>query len=187
MKGLCPVYHFLSFYINDLNSDRLLVSVTSQVSRDRRQKFQEHLYLIAISLDVTWFVTSFSVNHSISNRIVLKVVRCFIYEPRHEKPGFLHMPKQRRRSACGNREADQRLCFRYTARFVSDLVGNTEDRFSHNEAQLYHWPEVSLTIKIDKSRARSYAFPTIYHANLRKIIGVDLFSLFFLNRIFQDF
>ena len=58
----------------------------------------------------------------------------------------------------GNREADQRLCFRYTdstipllyirnfkplailcgctARFVSDLVGNSEDRFSHNEAQM---------------------------------------------------
>ena len=57
-----------------------------------------------------------------------------------------------------NREADQRLCFRYTestipllyipnfkplailcgctARFVSDLVGNSEDRFSHNEAQM---------------------------------------------------
>ena len=59
----------------------------------------------------------------------------------------------------GNREADQRLCFRYTdstipllpkseissspaifsgctAWFVSDLVGNPEDRFSHNEAQI---------------------------------------------------
>ena len=59
----------------------------------------------------------------------------------------------------GNRKADQCLCFRYTdstipllpesskfkplaifsdctARFVSDLVGNPEDRFSHNEAQL---------------------------------------------------
>ena len=59
----------------------------------------------------------------------------------------------------GNREADQRLCFRYTdsttpllpkyeilkplaifcrrtARFVSDLVGNPEDRFSQNEAQI---------------------------------------------------
>ena len=52
----------------------------------------------------------------------------------------------------GNREADQRLCFHYTdstirlllntkfqafsctARFVSDLVGNSEDRFSHHEA-----------------------------------------------------
>ena len=60
----------------------------------------------------------------------------------------------------GFHEADQRLCFRYmdstisllpkskifkplaifcgcTAWFVSDLVGNPEDRFSHNEAQIY--------------------------------------------------
>ena len=59
----------------------------------------------------------------------------------------------------GNREADQRLCFRYidstiplllkyknfkslailygcTARFVWDLVGNPEDPFSHNEAHI---------------------------------------------------
>ena len=57
----------------------------------------------------------------------------------------------------GNREADQRLCFRYTdstipllskskmlkplaifsdcpVRFMLDLVGNPEDWFSHNEA-----------------------------------------------------
>ena len=60
----------------------------------------------------------------------------------------------------GNREADQRLCFRYidrsipllpkirnfkplsifcgcTARFVSDLVGNPEDRFSHNRSEAH--------------------------------------------------
>ena len=62
----------------------------------------------------------------------------------------------------GNREADQCLCFRYTdstipllsksempsldryltvfcgctARFVSDLVGKPEDRFSHNKAHI---------------------------------------------------
>ena len=34
-------------------------------------------------------------------------------EPRHEKTGFLHMPKQRRRSASLYREADQHLCFPY--------------------------------------------------------------------------
>ena len=62
----------------------------------------------------------------------------------------------------GNREADQRLFFRYTdrtipllpksvisslqpllcgctVRFVSDLVGTPEDRFSQNEAQLYDY------------------------------------------------
>ena len=60
----------------------------------------------------------------------------------------------------GDREADQRLCFRYidstlpllpkiqssktlaifcggTARFVLDLLGNLEDRFSRVEAQIY--------------------------------------------------
>ena len=38
-----------------------------------------------------------------------------IYEPRYEKTGFLHKRKQRRRSASRlHREADQRLCFRYT-------------------------------------------------------------------------
>ena len=54
----------------------------------------------------------------------------------------------------GNREADQRLCFRYTdstirllpkpeissrsctARFASDQVRIPEDRFSHNEAHM---------------------------------------------------
>ena len=43
----------------------------------------------------------------------LTAVRCFwksLNEPRYEKTGFLHMRKQRR----SNREADQRLCFRYT-------------------------------------------------------------------------
>ena len=63
----------------------------------------------------------------------------------------------------GNREADQRLCFRHTdstiplrsqseissfcgctARFVSDMVGNTEDRFSHNDAHI-------LSSKSDKN------------------------------------
>ena len=64
---------------------------------------------------------------------------------------------------CGNkdadqlREADQRLCFRsidctctipllskyeissLSPWFVWDLVGNPEDRFSHNEAQVIVW------------------------------------------------
>ena len=63
----------------------------------------------------------------------------------------------------GNREADQRLCFRYsdpstlliqnfkpldifcdcTARFVWDLVGNPEDRCPHNEAHII--PSVTVT------------------------------------------
>ena len=41
-------------------------------------------------------------------------VLCII-EPRHEKTNNLHMRKQRRRSASRlHREADQRLCFRYS-------------------------------------------------------------------------
>ena len=39
------------------------------------------------------------------------------YEPRREKTVFLHMRKQRRRSA-SDCEADQRLCFRYKDRTI---------------------------------------------------------------------
>ena len=69
----------------------------------------------------------------------------------------------------GNREADQRLCFRYTdstipllpkykifkplavfcdrvARFVSDLVGNPEDQLSHNEAEMLDIETIDHTL-----------------------------------------
>ena len=70
------------------------------------------------------------------------------------KPVFCNCDNKDADQLRGNREADQRLCFRYTdgaipllfkllaifccrtAWFVSDLVGNPEDRFSHNVAQL---------------------------------------------------
>ena len=47
-----------------------------------------------------------------AGRVVLRWCGSFFhhtrtYEPRHEETGFLHMRKQRRRSA------NQRLCFRY--------------------------------------------------------------------------
>ena len=71
----------------------------------------------------------------------------------------------------GNREADQRLCFRYTditipllpkirifkplaifcgctARFVSDLFGNPEDRFSCDAAQIMY--ELGLADDVEK-------------------------------------
>ena len=74
------------------------------------------------------------------------------YEPRHEKNGCLHMRNKDADQLRGNREADQRLCFRYTestipllpkskdfkllanfcnctTRFVSDLVGNPKTGF----------------------------------------------------------
>ena len=73
------------------------------------------------------------------------------------KPAFCICENKDADQLRGNREADQRLCFRYidstipllstyenfkplaiicdsTARFVWDLVGNPEDRFSQNEA-----------------------------------------------------
>ena len=75
------------------------------------------------------------------------------------KPDFCICENKYADQLRGYREADQRLCFRYidstipllflirnfkpltifcdcTDRFVSDLVGNPEDRFSHNEAQM---------------------------------------------------
>ena len=68
------------------------------------------------------------------------------------KPAFCICENKDADQLRGNREADQRLCFRYTdstipllpkseissctARFVSDLVGNLKDQFSHNEAQI---------------------------------------------------
>ena len=67
----------------------------------------------------------------------------------------------------GNREADQRLCFRYrdsttpplpkpqaifcgcAAQFVSDLIGNPEDRFSHNEAHMKTMMVCICTVQSD--------------------------------------
>ena len=70
------------------------------------------------------------------------------------KPDFCICENKDADQLRGNREADQRLCFCYmdsaipllskplaifsdcSARFVPDLVGNPEDRFSQNEAHL---------------------------------------------------
>ena len=46
-------------------------------------------------------------------------------KPRREKTGFLHMRKQRADQLRGNREADQRLCFRYTDSTIP-LLSRTE-------------------------------------------------------------
>ena len=78
------------------------------------------------------------------------------------KPAFCICENKDADQLRGEREADQRLCFRYadstipllprnfkslaifyncTARFVSDLVENPEDRFSHNEAHITEVPQ----------------------------------------------
>ena len=71
------------------------------------------------------------------------------------KPAFCICENKDADQLRGNRKADQRLCFRYTdsaiplaifcsctAWFVSDLVGNLEDRFSQDEA---HMVEATLS------------------------------------------
>ena len=61
-------------------------------------------------------ITKFSKNFCWSRHLgqLIKVKKQLKYEPRCEKTGFLHMRKQRRRSASRYREIDQRLCFHYT-------------------------------------------------------------------------
>ena len=85
----------------------------------------------------------------------------------------------------GDREADQRLCFRYmdstipllskseifcgcTARFVSDLVRNPEDRFSHNEANMIHDIIIILATKRNASSKMLKNLLNEYHACSRQ-------------------
>ena len=76
-----------------------------------------------------------------------------------KKPDFCICENKDADQLRGNREADQRLCFRYidpstllirnykplaifcscTARYLSDLVVNPDDRFSQNEAHIGHF------------------------------------------------
>ena len=80
------------------------------------------------------------------------------------KPYFCICENKDADQLCGNRTADQRLCFRYidspipllskseissvfhghTAQFVSDLVGNPEDRFCPDAAHIcFHTASLS--------------------------------------------
>ena len=99
------------------------------------------------------------------------------------KPFFLHM------------QADQRLCFRYTdstipllpkplailcdctARFVLDLVGNPEDRFSHNEAQFVH--------QIEFDNSTSFVFTD--RSNVVLLIWCSVFACFGVSFFFKYF
>ena len=83
----------------------------------------------------------------------------------------------------GNREADQRLCFCYTdntiplvyilnpkfqasshllwlySRFVSDKVGNPEDRFSHNEAHIFQDNSNKMFLMMDFKKTGTAKLP----------------------------
>ena len=83
---------------------------------------------------------------------VIEDTATFVNEPHREKTSFCICENKDTDQLRGNRKADQRLCFHYTdstipllsrseisscaARFMSDLVGNPEDRFSHDKAQI---------------------------------------------------
>ena len=106
-----------------------------------------HTYVLSSAMEDFWERARFRVH-------ALCILSFRIFQPRHEKTNILHMRKQRRRSVSRNREADQRLCFRYTDstiplnfkpltifcgstdRFVSDQVGNKNVDFSHDAAHL---------------------------------------------------
>ena len=91
------------------------------------------------------------------------------------KPAFCVCENKDADQLRGNREADQSLCFRYidstipllpkyenfkllailcgcTAQFVSDLVGNPKDRFSHKEAQITHFCLVKISMLGNKHK-----------------------------------
>ena len=55
---------------------------------------------------------------SISQKVLLDLV---LFEPRHEKTGFLQMRNKHADQLRGNREADQHLCFRNTASTIPPL------------------------------------------------------------------
>ena len=87
------------------------------------------------------------------------------------KPDFCICENKGADQLCGNCTTDQRLCFCYTdstipllpvyeisslwpssvavQRFVWDLVGNPEDRFSHNEAKMQvEWQAEKAVIRL---------------------------------------
>ena len=114
------------------------------------------------------------------------VVRLLIYDMSRavRKPDFCICENKDADQLRSDREADQHLCFHYrdgtipllpiseissllatfygcTARFVSDLVGNPEDRFSHKGPHIRHVALVVVT------RSRSLVCPMfsgfLYH------------------------
>ena len=66
------------------------------------------------------------------------------YEPHREKTGFLHMRKKDADQLRGNREGDQRLCFRYKRIVQSLYFLNTKFQASSHLMWLYS-PETPKT------------------------------------------
>ena len=68
------------------------------------------------------------------------------------KPDFCICENKGADQLRGNREADQRLCFRYTDSTIS-LLSKSEDRFSQNEAHIY------LTKSLEKRVSQDITIP----------------------------
>ena len=101
------------------------------------------------------------------------------------KPAFCICENKAADQLCGNRTADQRLCFRYkdvqslfflnpkfkpptifcgcTDRFVSDLVGDPEDRFSHNKAHIEAGGIIRILHECEVLIEKSVPRVTIWH------------------------
>ena len=109
------------------------------------------------------------------------------------KPAFCRCEIKDADQLRGNREADQRLCFRYisstipllpkyknfkplailcgcTAWFVWDLVENPEDRFSNNEAHIIHVPLITDNKKVRKSN--------FYQCHMSSVARKPVFLIF---------
>ena len=99
------------------------------------------------------------------------------------KPAFCIFENKGADQLLGNRGADQHLCFSYpyflnpkfqacgsTARFVSDLVENPENRVSHAMAHLY-----SFLPKVRKSNMSIRTF--VFHCLARTIHLVSLIEI----------
>ena len=119
------------------------------------------------------------------------------------KPAFCICENKDADQLRGNREADQRLCFRYmastipllpkfkinfkplailfgcTAPFVSDLVGNPEDRFSQNEAQI---PSLSSLLGC-LEEGEYNVYPVVKKATFVQLMSTQYLSLILIAKI----
>ena len=100
------------------------------------------------------------------------------------KPDFCICENKDADQLRGNREADQRLCFRSTslirnfkplvilcgctARFVWDLVGKPEDRFSHNEAHVIQLQKLYRKVQLTRLFLNK---DTLLHVRGTKVIS----------------
>ena len=111
-----------------------------------------------MEIEFASFHIGFLYSHDCPNSVYIFLAIYIYMSLVMRKPAFCTCKNKDADQLRGNREADQRLCFGYIvqslyflntkfqgsiailcgciARFVSDLVGNPEDRFSHNEAHI---------------------------------------------------